>query len=98
MKALVVHDTEEVKDVFLGWSAQALLRVVKESRYWPDIRARLIDVERLNGVSWDTELFDRSVEDRFPTEAGDILGQINDECRVDPGLSLDGYSLVDPID
>lgn len=43
MKALVVHNSDEVKCVFVGVTEQEILDKLKGSLYWEDIVSRICD-------------------------------------------------------
>jgi len=85
MKALIVHNSDEVKACFIGTKKEIFLKL-KTSEYWEDITNRLVD----------EDLSDEDVEEGWQVnnEKDITLVQIVDNLHHD-GDSEDGYTLLE---
>lgn len=82
MKALMVHNSDEVKACFIGETEEEILGKLKLSEYWEDIVDRLKD----DGV------IDRSMEEDI-----DLIKMDDVTSLYHDGDSEDGYTLLDTI-
>lgn len=80
MKALVVHDSDKVKDVFIGVTDQEILGKLEKSRYWAGITDRIA-----NGL--DEEEADAKSNE--PISMDEVTSLYHD------GDSQDGYTLME---
>lgn len=80
MKALVVHDSDKVKDVFIGVTDQEILGKLEKSRYWAGITDRIA-----GGL--DEEEADAKANE--PISMDEVTSLYHD------GDSQDGYTLME---
>lgn len=81
-KAIVIHNSDEVKAVILGGDKQHLLQKLRYSEYWEDITTRLIN-EKATEEHWTVQREEDITIDR-------IVGYLHHD-----GDSEDGYTLLD---
>lgn len=84
MKALIVHNSDEVKDCFIGETDEIILEKLRNSKYWEDITHRLVHNQ-------DLDLDD----DELPTEEDIALENVTDLYH--DGDSEDGYTLLEAL-
>lgn len=88
MKALIVHDADEVKDLFIGETDEEILQKLRSSEYWEDIVERLV-------VPEEEAVFEEGDDEEDPyirSEDQITLDEIHCSLHHD-GDSQDGYSL-----
>lgn len=87
MKALIVHNSDEVKACFVGTEEEIFIKL-KASSYWEDITTRIVD----------ENLDEAYIEEGWQVndEKDITLQQIIDNLHYD-GDSEDGYTLLEAI-
>lgn len=85
MKALVVHNSDEVKAVFIGFSESEIFEKLKVSKYWEDISSRTEDY----WSEWDEE--NRGGFDESKIAFDDVTSLYHD------GDSIDGYTILEAL-
>lgn len=83
MKALIVHDSDEVKACFIGQTNKEILEKLKKSEYWEDI---------VNRVCSNDEDDEDAVKEQDITIEDHIDGYLPHD-----GDSEDGYTLLETI-
>jgi hypothetical protein len=84
MKVLIVHNSDEVKDCFIGETDEIILEKLKNSEYWEDITNRLI-YDQYPDFDDDEKIAEKEI----------ILENVTDLYH--DGDSEDGYTLLEAI-